>query len=453
LPGPRGDGAAAARSLRYHLVTDLGGVDRGRASWLPDGAASGGVGWVPVNQVITPLDDIASRNPWGSHGDRRLAADPSTEVDLTLPDGRRLRGCICNIVELDGTPWDVCARTFLQRALSRLREEHRLQVLASFEHEFWLTSLESSAAAARGTDSSAPGFSLLRFMAQEPFGSNLMQSLERAGLEPEMFLPEFAPDQFEMTLKPGWGVSAADRAVWAKAITRVSASSTGYRASFTPIRSSGGIGSGVHVHFSLWDLDGNPVLHDPASPAGLSEIGAAFAGGLAKHMPALCALTAPSVISYERLKPHRWSAAYTCVGERNREATLRICPTAGRDPVKLRRQFNLEWRAADATANPYLALGALVSAGIEGIRHRHALPPLVNEDPSGLSDDERGALGVERLPDSLPAALGALRADDRARSWFPEPLLEAYLLLKETEAAACSRLSLDEICRRYETIF
>jgi glutamine synthetase len=209
----------------------------------------------------------------------------------------------------------------------------------------------------------------------------------------------------------------------------------------------------VHIHLSLWDLDGNPVTYDKAGRAGLSTIGAAFAGGVASHMPALCALAAPSVISYERLQPHRWSAAYTCVGERNREAALRICPVVGRDEAAIRRQFNLEWRAADATANPYLVLGALVCAGLEGIRQNLALPPLLNEDPAGLTADQLRALGVNRLPDSLAAALAALRADSSASRWLPEELLNAYLLLKETEVAACSRLPLEEICRRYEQIF
>jgi glutamine synthetase len=280
-----------------------------------------------------------------------------------------------------------------------------------------------------------------------------MQVLEQARLEPNMFLPEFAPNQFELTLKPAWGVAAADRAVYARELVRLCAAGAHRRASFTPVRSPGGIGSGVHIHLSLWDLDGKPVLHDEASPAGLSAIGAAFAAGVAAHMPALCALTAPSLISYERLQPHRWSAAYTCVGERNREAALRICPVVGREQADIRRQFNLEWRAADATANAYLALGGLICAGLDGIGRNLTLPPLVNEDPAGMSEEKRRALGAERLPDCLPAALAALRADARASGWLPEELLSAYLLLKETESAACSRLSMEEICRRYEQIF
>ncbi len=432
--------------LRYHLITDLGGINRGRAAWLPDDADGSGVGWVPINQVITPLDDIASPNPWGSHGDRRLLPDPATDLDLTLPDGRNICACICNIVHLDGEPWEVCARTFLQRALKRLREEQQLQVLASFEQEFWLTD-------PAGAGISAPGFSFARFMAEEPFGSGLMQLLEQASLEPNMFLPEFAPEQFELTLKPAWGVAAADRAVFAREIVRLCAAGSRRHASFTPVRAPGGIGSGVHIHFSLWDLEGRPVLYHHGAPGGLSAVGAAFASGVAAHMPALCALTAPSVISYERLQPHRWSAAYTCLGERNREAALRICPVLGREDSEIARQFNLEWRAADATANPYLALGALVCAGLDGIQRDLALPPLVNEDPAGLSEEKRRSLGAQRLPESLSAALAALRADARASAWLPGELLSAYLLLKETEIAASSRLSLEAICRRYEQIF
>jgi glutamine synthetase len=105
----------------------------------------------------------------------------------------------------------------------------------------------------------------------------------------------------------------------------------------------------------------------------------------------MIALTASSVASYYRLKPHSWSSSYTWLAERDREATLRICPVvtlAGRDPA---RQYNIEFRAADATANPYLALGAIVRAGLAGIEAALPTPPLVTGDPSAMSDAERAA--------------------------------------------------------------
>ena len=125
-------------------------------------------------------------------------------------------------------------------------------------------------------------------------------------------------------------------------------------------------------HMSFVDQTGANALFDPAAPGRLSTIGAAFAAGIVRHMPALVAVTAPSVSSYMRLKPHNWSASYTWLGDQDREASLRICPTptlGGKSPEK---SFNIEFRACDATASPHLALGMLVRAGLEGIRARPA---------------------------------------------------------------------------------
>jgi len=437
---------AAQSTLTQYLMTDLGGITRGRGVWArTDENPKHSVGWVPVNQMITPFDTIAAPNPWGSHGDRRLYADPSTKIDVALSDGRRIRLYLCDVGELDGGAWDVCARTFLKRALQALKA-HGLQVRAAFEQEFWLTM--------RGCEvSPSPGFSYARFMAHEPFGTEVMTVLENAGMEPEMLLPEFAPEQFELTLKPASGLIAADRAVVSRELVRLAASAAQRSVSFTPVRVAGGIGSGIHIHLSLWDLSGCPVTYEEGRPGGLSETAASFAGGLVRHMQSLCALTAPSTISYERLQPQRWSSAYTCMGDRNREATLRICPIVKSSKAPANEQFNLEWRASDATANPYLALGALVWAGIDGLRDALPAPPLVNEDPSVLSDAVRSAKGIVRLPTSLKSAISLLRANTKARIWMSDSLFEAYLTVKESEIAFADGLPSEEVIRRYGQIF
>ena len=95
----------------------------------------------------------------------------------------------------------------------------------------------------------------------------------------------------------------------------------------------------------------------------------AFAAGIVRHMAALTALAAPSAVSYQRLKPHHWAASWTTLGEKDREATLRICPTSERPGYDPSRAFNMEFRAADATASPHLSLAMLIRAGIEGLGH------------------------------------------------------------------------------------
>jgi glutamine synthetase len=171
------------------------------------------------------------------------------------------------------------------------------------------------------------------------------------------------------------------------------------------------------------------------------------------HARALCALSAPSPVSAARLGPHSWSAGAVCVGERNREALLRIPPLVTLGGGDAAAQMRLEYRAADGTANPYLALAAIVRAGAEGIRERRPAPPILKVDPAGLSGEESRRFGVGALPATLEEALAALADDAAMRSWLPPLLYDAHVSIKRAEIAAAARLDLPELCRRYAAIY
>jgi glutamine synthetase len=170
-------------------------------------------------------------------------------------------------------------------------------------------------------------------------------------------------------------------------------------------------------------------------------------------LPALTAFTAPSPISYLRLQPHHWSSSYTWFGDRDREASLRICPVnrvGASDPAKA---FNIEYRPADATACPHLALGVMIRAGLEGMRQKLPAPPLFSGDPDLLSAGERAALGLKRLPQSLAEALETLAADKTVCSWFAPVALETYTGMKRMELKLAGDALDDALCRRYAEIY
>ena len=269
------------------------------------------------------------------------------------------------------------------------------------------------------------------------------------GIEPETFLPEYGPQQFEITCKPALGLEAADGAVRLREITRAVARSLDEKACFAPVMVPGQVGNGVHIHFSLQDAAGRNQTYDGEGPFGMSGRAGAFAAGILQHMPALVALTAPSLISYERLQPNRWSAAYNNLGDKHREAGLRICPVdmrAGRDPAA---QFNLEYRAGDAAASPYLALAALVWAGLQGLRDALAMPAPTTGDPHAMSAEERAKLGIVRLPTSLGEALQELERDAALSGWTGEEFLQAYLVHKRSEIEIAGSETIDQQCARY----
>ncbi|HTZ88176.1 MAG TPA: hypothetical protein VMB05_16040, partial [Solirubrobacteraceae bacterium] len=200
--------------------------------------------------------------------------------------------------------------------------------------------------------------------------------------------------------------------------------------------------------------EGRPALYDATRPGSLSELGGQFAAGMLRHAAALSALTAPSPISAARLAPHHWGAGAVCLGLQNREALLRIPPLVptedSEDPA---RALRLEYRAADAAANPYLALGAVLRAGLEGVRAQLDQPPLLERDPATLDASEARRFGVGELPATLEGALAALAADERARAWLSPLMYEAYLAVKRSEVQAATGADPAELCARYAQIY
>jgi glutamine synthetase len=436
------------------VCCDLGGIVRGRSlltSELEE-TLQAGVGWVPANQSLTPHGPLAEHTPFDSTGDLRLLPDSdahvrveaeSTGSGMSDTGANALELVLCDIVETDGTPWECCPRRFLRDALAELERELGARVVASFEHEFQLLSDEPAAVP----------FSLEAQRRAEPFAAEAMGALVEAGAEPERIFAEFAPHQFEIPVAATEGAAAADRSVVLKEVVREVARRRGLRATFTPLLHPDQPGNGVHIHLNLLDADGAPLLYDAARPGCLSELGGRFAAGILRHAGALCALCAPSPVSASRLTPHRWSAGAVCVGERNRETLLRIPPLVALGGSDLAPQLRLEYRGADAAANPHLALGALVRAGLDGVRAGLAPPPILDRDPSRLDATEVERFGVGALPPSLEDALRALAEDDVARRWLGTTLYEAYAGVKRSELDAVAELDLGEVCRRYAAIY
>ncbi|MGH6821293.1 MAG: glutamine synthetase, partial [Methylocella sp.] len=283
----------------------------------------------------------------------------------------------------------------------------------------------------------------------EPFIGDFLAVLRANQIRPDTFLPEYGPRQFEVTVDPQLGLKAADQAVKLREICRSVGRRHGHHISFSPVVTRGIVGNGVHIHFSLIGKEGKPAAYKSGAPGNLSAAGASFAAGILRHARALCAVTAPSPISYERLKPHSWSAYYCNLADRDREALLRICPFPEIEGVDIAKRYNLEFRAADATASPYLQLGMLVYAGLEGLKDKLPVPYLSSGDPGELSAEERANRGIGDLPRTLEEALVALEADAQAMNWLGPVLSKAYLMHKRGELAMTANMDIDELCRIY----
>jgi glutamine synthetase len=239
-------------------------------------------------------------------------------------------------------------------------------------------------------------------------------------------------------------------------MARAVAHRLGHRAIFAPILDPDGIGNGTHIHFSLRDGADRPVFHDASRPYRLSQVGEHFVAGILHHLPVLTAITAPSAVSYYRLRPNRWAPTWANIAVQDRGASIRVCPIFGDGTASgegAAHQFNVEYRVADAAASPYLALGALVWAGVDGIRQRRSLPPTPDRNFWDMSQSERGAAGIRELPGSLDEALDGMAASPAARGWFGDTFLDAYLRFKRAELQAVAGLSEAATCARYAEIY
>jgi glutamine synthetase len=411
-------------------TSDLSGHFRGKSFLASDlaGKLQYGVGLAPTNIFMGAFGPIQFTS-FGTRGEVFLIPDPTTRVSVEFGDGGADElFMIGDLKTAEGEPWSHCPRQTLRQALEDLERETGLTLLAAFEQEFIYT----------GVPSHPPRpYELDGLRRQGLFGATLLSALRQAGVVPEAFMAEYGPQQFEVTCAPARGLRAADDAVITRELARAVAHRSGHAASFAPIPTPDGVGNGTHIHFSFLDREGNPVLYNEHDALSLSDPGRWFVAGIQHHLPALCAITTPSVASYFRLRPNRWAPVQADAGALDRGASIRISPLNARESERRARQFNVEFRVADATANPYLALAAMVQAGLDGIRERR--------------DIDSGA--GKALPTSLQAALTHLEQTPAASAWFGPRLCADYLSFKRAELAALEHLDEDEICRRYREAY
>jgi glutamine synthetase len=427
-------------SLIRFLYADHGGIIRGKAASaevLPARMVTG-IGHTVAMMAMSMLDHLQPVEGMGPVGEVRIMPDPATFV--TLPYAPGAGAMVADLVQPDGEPWDACARTYLRQAIADLAA-HGYAASAAFEPEFTLGRREAGPDG--GPDRLVPVddslcYSATGFHQAHDYAVELQRALQAQGMQVENYYPELGHGQQEMSVRHAGALRAADNHVLYRETVRGIAFRRGMWASLAPKPIADQAGNGCHLHLSLRELGpegepGEPVFYDAADRYRLSGTGYHFIGGLLAHLPALTALTCGSVNSYRRLAPQMWSSAYTIYGMDNREAAVRICSPMRDDPAG---SVNLELKPSDSSGNPYLALGACIYAGLDGIRRKLDPGEAVNVDPATLTEAERMAAGARRLPGSLAEALDALEADELLMESLGDLRRRAYLAVKRSDVAA-----------------
>ena len=390
-----------------------------------------GVGWTHSNLMQTAFGPILD-TPFGTGGDLMIVPDPAAEERVDFADDTPAEHFFLgDIRNTDGTAWECCPREFLRRAVAALDAACGLRLIAAFEQEFVYTGNQ---------ERQGDAYSLNAFRRQGAFGEAFVAAVRAAGVEPDSFLAEYGARQFEVTVAPAPALTAADHAVITREMARATAHRLGHRASFSPMPEASGVGNGVHIHMSLQDASGTPVTYEADGRMRLSQAAQHFCAGVLHHLPAICAITAPSPVSYLRLTPNRWAPTAIDIVRQDRGASMRVCPVFAADEAgEIARQFNVEFRVCDAAASPYLALGAVMFAGADGLRRKLALPASADR--------------AELLPHSLAKELDNMAASAAVKAWFGPVFLEAYLRHKRSEVQHVAEWAVNELCARYFEVY
>jgi glutamine synthetase len=391
-----------------------------------------GVGFSVAQQALPLTGDVViAESGITPAGETWLVPDPETFTPLPYSPG--CATMLGDFTTFSGAPWEHCPRGCLRRAAAAAAGEG-LEIQAAFEPEFYLF---------RETNGRWVPFDDTNFAMTAAHDlahgiiRDLVDTLTAMRLRVGLVYPESGPGQFELSIEHAPALSAADRHLLLRDAVRGVARRHNLAASFAPKPVLGAAGSGCHLHVSVW-RGGRNLLYDEDDALFLSRAGYAWIAGLLAHLPGLCALVAPSVNSYARLRPHMWAGAFACYGLDNREAAVRVV-----SPRRGPGSFNVELKTADGSANPYLALAGVIAAGLDGLRRGFGPGDPVDGDPALMSERDRSERGILPLPAGLDQAVTALEADRVLIDALGGPLARSYLAVRRAEWDALSGMTSD----------
>lgn len=334
---------------------------------------------------------------------------------------------------LDGRPLEADPRGILRRAIA-VADAKGLRVSVGHELEFFLFR--------RGADGSlepyqpVPGLVYRMDPRVDPDGVlRAMEDNVRAlGLPFVCSNHEYDPSQWEINLRFGEALEAADEAYLLKLAIKETAAMHGLVATFIGRPVAGGGTSGYHLHFSAWEGDRN-AFEDPSAPHGISGGARNFLAGILEHGRGMSAVVAPTINAYKRYIAQELGPYFVDWGDDNRSVCVRL-------PAERGKATRLESRIGDGSASAYLASAVHIFAGLDGVERRlDPGPPteLIYEPP------------VERqtIPFSLSEALDALEADAYLRSCLGEQFVQAFTAQKRDEARRFALAVTDWELREY----
>lgn len=389
---------------------------------------------VPANQLEKVLDNKMMFDGSSIEGfvrieesDMYLYPDLDTWLIFPWDNGGygKVARLICDVYTSDLQPFKGDPRNNLKRVLKEMEELGFTSFNLGPEPEFFLFKLNEEGEPTLDLNDSGGYFDLAPMDLGENVRRDIVLELEKMGFNIEASHHEVAPGQHEIDFKYADVLEACDNIQTFKLVVKTIARQHGYHATFMPKPLYGINGSGMHCNVSLFRGEDN-VFYDAKAPEGLSTVARQFIAGVLKHARGFTAITNPTVNSYKRLVPGYEAPCYVAWSTSNRSPLVRI-------PAARGLSTRVEVRSVDPVANPYLAMAAILAAGLDGIKSYLEPQDAVDRNIYVMTREERLAEGVDELPSTLYTALKALAEDDVIINALGQHIYNSFVEAKSIE--------------------
>jgi glutamine synthetase, type I len=351
--------------------------------------------------------------------DMYLKPDLSTFTVFPWTNFHKEARLICDIYNIDGTPFEGCPRNTLKKVLKEAEQMGYVMKVGP-ECEFFMFHTDEKGNPSLETHDDAGYFDLAPIDLGVNARNEMTIALKQMGFKIETSHHEAAPGQHEIDFEYDDALVTADNIMTFKMVVRIIAQRNGLHATFMPKPKFGINGSGMHLNLSLSTLDCKNAFYDENNDLKLSGIAYYFLGGLINHARAYTALTNSTINSYKRLVPGYEAPVLIAWSASNRSPLIRI-------PAERGMGTRIELRSPDPSANPYLALATTLKAGLDGIKNKIEPPEQVTSNVYEMETAEIKERGIERLPINLYEAIKELSKDDVIKSSLGEHIYKRFV--------------------------
>ena len=387
-----------------------------------------------------------------SPADDELGVRPDLDRIIVMPHRPTVAWAPGNLHH-GATPWPMCSRNVLQRAVDRATAMG-LTFNLGIETEFYLVRKRADGSIEPHNPLDVmerSAYDIVDTLGAYDFLDDAVTRMNAAGFDVHSFDHEDSNGQFEIDFHYSDVVTMADRQVFWRMMMKELAREHGFEITMMPKPYSNRTGTGAHFNMSLADANGTNLFDASADPrgCGVSQMAYGFIAGILRHAPALTAVACPTVNSYKRLvvsgsmTGFTWAPVFMSYGRNNRTHMVRIPMTSPR----------VESRAVDPTCNPYLTAAMYLHAGLDGIEQDLDPGDPINLDMYVQSQQTIDGLGIKTLPRTLLEAVEAFAADPLSERALGSELRDSFVELKTREWWDYHNHVSEWELRRYLTFF